>query len=393
MFQKKLLIVTDPLCMNSVQLNLLNRIINDLGSYFKITVYSTYIEPKARENVAGPAKISKTFHSFVAYRLYRSVYGENESILWFFSWLRETLFKLNSRNYVKEINPIHYDVVINIAQTIQAVSDIHWGQSIPLDMTLSSMGGHGFLRFITSFVLTKIGRMDRSLIRNVCSKADVVVVNSRYTKDVYEKIGIRIKHVIYSAPDLMQFMPKRNGNSRKYILAYIGKETEIDTILAIARKGVDIVAFGGKIPLGVNIAELNSMTDFRGSVSREELIKLYSNALFTVFPFTYEPFGSIPLESISCGTPILTYGKQGPLETVRDGITGWLVNDSEELIGLAVKLWHLEKLKITEIEQERARFFSIFNSDTQLKMLVSNQYSDNDTKESVTVERFIKTNR
>jgi len=46
---------------------------------------------------------------------------------------------------------------------------------------------------------------------------------------------------------------------------------------------------------------------------REELIDLYSNALFTLFTFTHELFGYVLVESMACGTSVLTYNRQGPL--------------------------------------------------------------------------------
>jgi glycosyltransferase involved in cell wall biosynthesis len=41
---------------------------------------------------------------------------------------------------------------------------------------------------------------------------------------------------------------------------------------------------------------------------------------------------------MACGTPVLTYNRQGPRESVIDGVTGWLAND-EELANLALKIW------------------------------------------------------
>ena len=76
-----------------------------------------------------------------------------------------------------------------------------------------------------------------------------------------------------------------------------------------------------------------------GNVSDEELVHLYSNALFTLFAFSHEPFGYIPVESMACGTPVLTYNRQGPSETVLDNETGWLAENDVEIVSLAVNLW------------------------------------------------------
>jgi glycosyltransferase involved in cell wall biosynthesis len=47
----------------------------------------------------------------------------------------------------------------------------------------------------------------------------------------------------------------------------------------------------------------------------------------------------VSVESVACGTPVLTYNKQGPRESVVDGVMGWLVNSDEELVSLALKIW------------------------------------------------------
>jgi glycosyltransferase involved in cell wall biosynthesis len=102
-------------------------------------------------------------------------------------------------------------------------------------------------------------------------------------------------------------------------------------------------------------------------VSREELLSLYSNALFTAFPFTNEPFGSVPLESISCGTPVLTYNKQGPSETLVNGETGWLVNSSDEFVSKAVDIWKRGTTGIkAEVCVNAALPYSIENTEMYL---------------------------
>jgi len=42
---------------------------------------------------------------------------------------------------------------------------------------------------------------------------------------------------------------------------------------------------------------------------------------------------------LACGTPVLTFNKQGPKETITNGETGWLANNDDELIKLAAKVW------------------------------------------------------
>jgi len=97
--------------------------------------------------------------------------------------------------------------------------------------------------------------------------------------------------------------------------------------------------FGSKAPNLPGFLIHHSNIEVLGKVSDEELIDLYSNALFTLFTFTHEPFGYIPIESMACGTPVLTYNRQGPRESVINENTGWLVRSDGELLTMAVKLW------------------------------------------------------
>jgi glycosyltransferase involved in cell wall biosynthesis len=124
-----------------------------------------------------------------------------------------------------------------------------------------------------------------------------------------------------------------------------------------------VIAFGNKIPVGMRLHEITRYIDFRGRVSRQELIHLYSHARFTLFPFTFEPMGLVPLESMACGTPVLTYNRQGPASTVVDGKTGWLVNTPEEMVAKAVELWHRWDLGISpEACVHRAKEFTVERS-------------------------------
>jgi glycosyltransferase involved in cell wall biosynthesis len=42
---------------------------------------------------------------------------------------------------------------------------------------------------------------------------------------------------------------------------------------------------------------------------------------------------------MACGTPVLTFNRQGPAETVSNSETGWLVNTDEELVKMAKRIW------------------------------------------------------
>lgn len=71
-------------------------------------------------------------------------------------------------------------------------------------------------------------------------------------------------------------------------------------------------------------------------ISPQKMVELFQNAILTLVPIKWnEPFGLIPVESMACATPIVSYANGGVKETVVDGKTGHLVAESsgiEELI-------------------------------------------------------------
>jgi len=70
--------------------------------------------------------------------------------------------------------------------------------------------------------------------------------------------------------------------------------------------------------------ELNIKVSFQKMASDEELIISYNEAMITVFPSRLEPLGLVPLESMSCGTPVIGISEGGIRETIINGITGVL---------------------------------------------------------------------
>jgi glycosyltransferase involved in cell wall biosynthesis len=163
--------------------------------------------------------------------------------------------------------------------------------------------------------------------------------NSGYTADLFESLGFKVAGVVFPPVDTEKFKPSTKSPSEDYVLTYFGKETKYSTIKRIADSGVRIKAFGGKIAPLLKDVLAHPNIDFLSEVDDSQLVALYSNALFTLFPFTSEPFGYIPVESMACSTPVLSFKWQGPAETIVDGKTGWLAKSDHDMVQYAKRLW------------------------------------------------------
>jgi glycosyltransferase involved in cell wall biosynthesis len=257
------------------------------------------------------------------------------SILWFETWGREALFRLNSRHVNKGSH-----ATINFSHTLVLPSTF-WYLQGPTSSALRDMENELSITYKSAYKIMKpaLEYTDRKLAQSIYDKCKFVLANSKFCASLYRGWGIEACDVIYPPIDRKLFRPSRPNPSGDYVATYFGKETKFTVVKTIADLGVKIKAFGSKAPFIPKSMTSHPNIEFFGRIPAIELVKIYSNALFTLFPFTHEPFGYIPVESMSCGTPTLTYDAQGPSESIVDWSTGWLAKNDHEMIEKAVNLW------------------------------------------------------
>jgi glycosyltransferase involved in cell wall biosynthesis len=257
------------------------------------------------------------------------------SMLWFETWSREAFLRLNSRHAVNDSS-----LTLNFSQVISVPCAV-WYLQGPPSIALEDMNRELSTKFKIAYKVLKpfIGYADRKLIRRMGRVSSSVIANSKFCASMYAGFGIKVSDVIYPPINCQQFCPATSKPSADYVFTYFGKETEFSVVRRVADSGIKIKAFGSKTPYIEKSLMRNDNIEFLGRVTTRELVDLYSNALFTLFPFTHEPFGYIPLESMACGTPVLTYGAQGPSECVIDGYTGWLARSEKEIENKATMYW------------------------------------------------------
>jgi glycosyltransferase involved in cell wall biosynthesis len=235
------------------------------------------------------------------------------------------------------------EVLINTSSCIKVKSHLYYAQG-PITRALDDMYPempHRY-KYVYNFSAPMLRYLEKKNVNDHANLSDVVIANSRFCASMYEDLGVSVNDVINPPLDCSLFMPTTPEPSEKYVLTYFGiynKETKFSVIKQVADAGVVIKAFGFKAAGIPRCIVKHPNIEFLGSVSNQELVDLYTNALYVLFTFAHEPFGYIPVESMACGTPVLTYNTQGPSESIVDGSTGWLANSDKELIELASKIW------------------------------------------------------
>lgn len=258
----------------------------------------------------------------------------NSNISYVLDWLLSPVVSSRADVYL-----LPGSTTINFSNAILHTSDFWYGMGPVSDAIVDLLPTfEAKYRVPAKIGLPFLNLYDQIVLQKQARGSKIVVGNSRFIRAVYERRGLRVDEVIPCPIDTRVFRPF-DDPGEDYVVAYVGKETETSPLVELADAGVHLKLFGAKaksIPVELRARKT---VEILPRVSDEELAKVYSGALVTVFPFSTEPFGYVPVESMACGTPVVTYGKQGPAETVVDGVTGWLTESPSELIAKSLNLW------------------------------------------------------
>jgi D-inositol-3-phosphate glycosyltransferase len=102
-------------------------------------------------------------------------------------------------------------------------------------------------------------------------------------------------------------------------------------------KELKLVVVGGDDESRPEVERLRSLSQslniqdsvvFAGTVRHDELLSYYSAADVCVVPSHYESFGLVALESLACGTPVVATRVGGVENVIRQGQTGYIVEDN-----------------------------------------------------------------
>lgn len=102
---------------------------------------------------------------------------------------------------------------------------------------------------------------------------------------------------------------------------------------------------------------LSKKIKYLGNADFKTKIKLYQKSLAFLFPVSYpEGFGNTLIESLSCGTPVITYKTGSTPEIIKNKKTGFLCNNEKQLME-AVK--NISQIKREDCRKDCQKRFSI----------------------------------
>jgi len=181
-------------------------------------------------------------------------------------------------------------------------------------------GTNLLVRFFMKRIIPKLRLWDAISANQV----DFFIANSNYVARRIRRCYNREAAVIYPPVDIEKFLSVERQPGDYYLFfgqltGYKRADLAIEACVASGRR---LVAAGaGKKNKKWRKYEKKGLVTFKGRVSDEDALKLYSSARALLFP-GIEDFGIIPVEANAAGCPVIAYREGGSLDTVKDGVTG-----------------------------------------------------------------------
>lgn len=171
------------------------------------------------------------------------------------------------------------------------------------------------------------GRL-RQRDRAAAQRPDRLVANSTAVRDRIHRFYDRDADIVHPPVEVSELRP-RPGSARKRFL-WVGRLVPYKRPLLVAEAFRGLPHQLTMVGIGPQEAELRERlpgnVELRGWISREELVRLYREAIGFLH-VGEEDFGISMVEALAAGAPVIALNAGGARDIVRDGIDGFLVAD------------------------------------------------------------------
>jgi glycosyltransferase involved in cell wall biosynthesis len=169
--------------------------------------------------------------------------------------------------------------------------------------------------------------------------------------------GLSYLDVVYTALDFKDFPFSDKGGEYLLFIGRICPDKGADLAVRAALKSGKKLIMAGKVyevhqdyfDKKIRPFIDNKQITYIGEADFETKIKLYQNALATLFPIQWnEPMGTVMLESMACGTPVIAFDRAAVREIIKDKESGFIVKDGsvEKMAAAATKASEMDRRQV-----------------------------------------------
>ena len=171
-------------------------------------------------------------------------------------------------------------------------------------------------------------------------------------------------HILSSAIDLSlyEFVPNP-GKSIAWLGRIAPEKALEDAVAAVNLTGTPLKIYG-KIQDPDYWQQIqqdfpHAPIEYKGFLATKQLQEeLGKCRALLMTPRWVEAFGNVAIEALACGVPVIAYGRGGPAEIVRDGVTGFLV-EPDSVEGLVTAINQIDLINRNNCRQQAEAEYSL----------------------------------
>ncbi|WP_455230633.1 glycosyltransferase family 4 protein [Geopseudomonas aromaticivorans] len=156
-----------------------------------------------------------------------------------------------------------------------------------------------------------------------------VLVSTVRMQSEFARLGFAHLRLWRKGVDLRQFRPRLEPQGEGGpVFLYVGRlapEKNLEAFLDLDLPGDKQVVGDG--PLRAELERRYPRVHFLGYQRGEALAEAYRRASVLVFPSRSDTLGLVMLEALACGTPVAAFPVAGPLDVLRQGVSGVMDED------------------------------------------------------------------
>ncbi|MCR8455908.1 MAG: glycosyltransferase [Candidatus Korarchaeota archaeon] len=210
-----------------------------------------------------------------------------------------------------------------------------------------------FLKLLDKAVLLTLhADLSISLANRILKALKMPLVAISYTqKERLEGRGFKIFDVAYHGIKVDKYPFSKNKEDYLVYLGRIDSSKGVHVAVRVSKRaGERLILMGPVTDRAYFDSLIRPFVDgkniiYPGEVDFETKVKVLSRARALIYPVQYEEFfGLAMVEALACGTPVLGFAKGSVREIVKNGVTGFLVNNEDEMVETLKKLHIIDPL-------------------------------------------------
>ena len=184
---------------------------------------------------------------------------------------------------------------------------------------------------------------------------------------------------VYNGVEVDKFTFNPKSSDYLLMMGTIGRHKNQGEAITVAKElGLKLV-LAGKVRDQDYFNELKKDIDgekikYLPEIGFDEKLKLYQNAKAFIFPILWEePFGLVMIEAMSCGTPVVAFNHGAVSEVIRDGLTGYVVDNHSQMVEAVKKVGNIDRAACRKRVEENFTVEKMIDSYEQALLSLSNK--------------------